>query len=284
MKQGDDQVLRRILEELRLAEFPWFPRLTQVLTDDAWEKLLKEAGLSPATYSTTRVLRRASGSQSADGLIQIPTESGHFTGTIELLPDDIQSRFASENYRYPSAGEIEKKGLVESVSRALELIEIVPSLYESANLLIRRVHLLKSKKAGYDVSFSDPNLPFSVFVSIPEKNESNESLRLAEAIVHEAMHLQLTLLDNVFPMAVCTTSTYYSPWKRVERNAVGLLHALYVFTVIDAWLKHLPTWASGYSASRRHEIANQIGEIRSFERAELTEVGRAIRRFLFAQH
>lgn len=284
MNLSHDRWNEAILATVLCPTDPWLPELTELLVHSGWQALGQQMGISPTTYSTTNVLRRESVVPNAGALMPIPIRGGKFFTSIEFLADDVQEHFESKNYWFPSDIEVAKAGLTETLSRALDLIALVPSLSASLSQLIRCVHLLQSNTEDCDVSFSDPGLPFSIFVSVPEKDSSNASLRLAEAVIHESMHLQLSLLEKIAPIALPSTSTYFSPWKRSNRNASGVLHALYVFTVVDAWLKHLPDSVVDYSSSRRDEIATQVAEIASFERAELTKVGDALRRYLFSQH
>ncbi len=241
-------------------------------------------GISQASYSTTRVMRRDPTSPSADVPAPIPIGGSKFYGAIEILAADVQAHFRSKDYRFPVARDVAENGLAEDLSRALELVALVPSLYSSVCQLIRCVHLLQSNAEDCDISFSDPGLPFSIFVSVPGRDSCSASFRLAEAIIHESMHLQLSLLERITPIAHSQTSKYYSPWKRSNRDASGVLHALYVFTAIAAWLERLPLSANNYSSVRRDEIVMQVAEITPFESAELTEVGDALRRYLFSQH
>lgn len=284
MHPSNDQWKEAILAAALCPTDPWLPELTELLVDSGWHALSQEMGISTATYSTTNVMRRASVVPSVGALMPIPIGSGKFPGSIEFLPDDVQERFGSKDYRFQNACEVADAGLTETLALALELIALVPSLQASSSQLIRSVHLLQSSADNCDISFSDPAVPFSIFVSIPRKDSRTASLRLAEAIIHEAMHLQLSLLERITPVAFGDTAKYYSPWKRSNRKASGVLHALYVFTVIDAWLKRLPSSADSYAQVRRSEIAEQIAEIEPFRRADLTEVGAALRLYLFSQH
>jgi HEXXH motif-containing protein len=49
------------------------------------------------------------------------------------------------------------------------------------------------------------------------------------------MHLQLSLLERCVPLITPADAGFQidSPWKRAEREAGGILHALYVFRVIE---------------------------------------------------
>jgi hypothetical protein len=279
----------KLLQEVILATVlcptePWLPELTEPVVDNGWRILMQELGISQATYSTTNVIRRASTVPTEGSLTSIPVRDNIFFGSLEILEEDVQGNFGSKEYRFLSSLEVTETGLAECFRSALELIALVPSLYASLRQLIKSVHVLQSCTENCDISFSDPAVPFSIFVSMPSKYSSAASLRLAEAIIHEAMHLQLSLVERITAIAFAGPPQHYSPWKQSKRNASGVLHALYVFTVIDSWLKQLPVSFEGYVSSRRGEIARQVAEIAPFEMAEVTEVGNALRKYLFSKH
>jgi HEXXH motif-containing protein len=284
MNSSDERLQKAILATLLCPTDPWLPELTELLVRSGWKALNEEIGILPATYSTTNVMRRDPTALATNMLRPIRINADKFHGCIEFLASDVQAYFESKDYRFPDTYEADDTRLVETLSSALESISLVPPLYAATSQLTRCVHLLQSKTENCDISFSDPRVPFSIFVSIPEKDSSNASLRIAEAVIHESMHLQLSLLERITPIALSQSPAYYSPWKQTNRNASGVMHALYVFTVIDAWLKRLPDYAHNYSIVRGREIAEQVAEIEPFECAELTNVGNALRRYLFSQH
>src|SRR5262249_38045337 len=105
--------------------------------------------------------------------------------------------------------------------------------------------------------------------------------RVAEGLLHEAMHLQLTLVEAVVPLTSDSASTYFSPWRNEHRTAQGVMHALYVFRVIDAFLAEIlmrdatPANWCRHASGRRAEIAGQMDDVRSFRAcADLTPDGR----------
>ena len=107
-----------------------------------------------------------------------------------------------------------------------------------------------------------------------------DALRVAESLVHEAMHLQLTLIERLLPLVEESDQTYFSPWKGTQRPPRGVLHALYVFRVLDSFFERLLVLSgwSGVSVEhvhrRRCEIAQQISEVKAFkDHPALTEVG-----------
>ncbi|MBR0553746.1 HEXXH motif domain-containing protein [Sphingomonadaceae bacterium LXI357] len=145
--------------------------------------------------------------------------------------------------------------------------------------LVRAIHVIEAPGPGYDISHSEPSIPFSIFVSVPV-GERHGTLRLAESLLHEALHLQLTLLERHVPMVLDTAATGYSPWQQSQRPLSGLLHGLYVFAAIDQWLALLdaaPSTSSEdriYLTRRRAEIAEEIADVATLADApSLTPTG-----------
>ncbi len=62
--------------------------------------------------------------------------------------------------------------------------------------LIKSIHLLKTENDYNDISFSDPNLPYTVFINLPDINLENWLERTVENLIHETMHLLLSLLEK----------------------------------------------------------------------------------------
>jgi HEXXH motif-containing protein len=128
---------------------------------------------------------------------------------------------------------------------------------------------------GYDVSHSDPELPFCIFISLPQPGEADAALRVAEAILHESMHLQLTMIELCVPLIARDLLGGYSPWKHEVRPVSGLLHGLYVFAVIhqicDLLLRARSEWER-YGRMRRTEIEKEVATLPAHPRG-LTSVG-----------
>lgn len=200
--------------------------------------------------------------------------------SIELLPHDGQRRYAPLDLklanRLPTADEC------ALLVRAIALLDVGAGLGEAVRALVRVIHLVEAKGLGFDCSHSDPELPFSIFVSIP-LGENDAELRLAESILHEAMHLQLTLVNVESPLVRCDDVTGFSPWQRRERPLLGLVHGLFVFRAIDQWLERLgpqhPSDGSipAYCHRRRTAIAAEIDMVRSIAGSSaLTPSGAAL--------
>ena len=148
----------------------------------------------------------------------------------------------------------------------MPLVGAAPGLRATVAAYLRSVHVLQPPGTEIDVSYSDPDVPFSVFLSIPGPGR-HAALRLAESLVHECMHLHLTLIEAVLPLVGNVRASTFSPWLRRPRPLRGVLHGLYVFSVIDAFLRVLEHGGSlrpdeaAFAARRRRQIAGEIGHI-----------------------
>lgn len=264
---------------------PWLPRLTADLADTAWRKLGGDLRLSPASYGTARVLRQDPGAIRRVAMsFDVPSPDVVESDAIpvELLPEDLAHRCAGPEVRFFEAEEFLEAGVSICVEEALEILCAVPTVLPTVCSLVRALHLIDTADDEIDVSFSEPGLPFSAFVSVPGPAAVAGALRVAEAILHEAMHLQLTLVEAIVPLVTPTERTYFSPWRREYRTAQGVLHALYVFRVVDAFLGAVSFEGPALAPSRRHArdrrttITRQVRQIRDFhECADLTAEGAA---------
>lgn len=205
---------------------------------------------------------------------------------FELLPLDGRRRYEAIglviSMHLPSADEI------ALVDEAIEQLLPAPGLIEAVDALVRSIHKLDSEGPGYDVSHSDPELPFSIFLNLPV-GETDAALRIAEALLHETMHLQLTLMERLRPLVADPAATTHSPWQGKARPLQGLIHGLFVFRAIDQWLATLQTAHSSvdghpYADRRRLEISDEIAEIENFTASPaLTPRGQRFARMLLAR-
>lgn len=240
---------------------PWFPELADELTASAWDRLSRDLGLTPECYGTTRVLVR---SRAAPRQIIASLETRQSgterksTISVETLTAECVTKYEKAGVSFYSANEVSNPTILNCLREAIDLIGGVLSLVDTVSSLVHSLHVIKPEDSQYDVSFSEPGVPFSIFVSVPKERIENDSLRVAEAVVHEAMHLQLTLIEYVLPLVAGMSKKYYSPWKRELRNAQGILHGLYVFGVINRFLREL---TPPRKAGERKHIRKRVTEI-----------------------
>lgn len=262
---------------------PWLPRLTSTLADIGWDALRRDVGLTAGTYGTARVLA---------GDIEAPRKFVSYLRVcqgrdedLEAIPIEVFSGEFSRPYEeggvhFYTAEEIIRTEALKCLEDAVGVLMLAPTLLNTIAALVKSLHVIRPESDDHDVSFSEPHIPFSIFVSAPRESSSAGALRVAEAIVHEAMHLQLTLIERCIPLVEPVGGKYFSPWRDEYRTSQGVLHALYVFSVIDAWLNGLaksdycPDAAAVYARERRAELSNQFEVINSFGSCpELTAVG-----------
>lgn len=205
---------------------------------------------------------------------------------FELLPKDGRWRYAAIGLaiapHLPGADEI------ALVDEAIGQLAPAPGLIDAVHALVRSIHKLESEGPGYDVSHSDPELPFSIFLTLPV-GETDAALRVAEAILHETMHLQLSLMERLRPLVADPAATTHSPWQGKARPLQGLIHGLFVFRAIDQWLAILqagdPTvQGHPYADRRRPEIADEIASVENFTASSaLTPRGQRFAKILLAR-
>ena len=245
---------------------PWLPGLAGLLVD--------AFPLSPAfeggrAYGTARwVLSDPTGPRDVAGEVAI----ARHCALVEILPEELAGRFG-----HLAPARTVGLAAMDTVSAAVALLGDVPSLAESTGSVVRALHVIHAE-AGYDTSHSEPTIPFSVFVSVPTPGENDAVIRVAESIVHEAMHLQLTLVEGVLPL-VAIDGEGFSPWQGRVRPVGGLLHGLYVFSVILRFMDlvaDLRPELSRKARQRRTEIVEEVASLGDFS-GHLTKHGKLLR-------
>lgn len=165
---------------------------------------------------------------------------------------------------------------------ALSWIARLPELVSIVHAIVRDIHLLEAGP-GYDVSHSEPRWRSSIFVSVPDREDEIGALRLAESIVHEAMHLHLTNREQQKRFVAPGGGTMRSPWRDELRPYQGVLHGLYVFSCLSCFFRSLLAEGAlgavgrAHAAQRSREIAEEVRSIDFVAFAEgLTGTGIAL--------
>jgi HEXXH motif-containing protein len=261
----------------------WLPELTDELARVGWDALGRDINLTINNYGTARVLS-VNTCAPQNIIAHLPTFPGaegvKSSICVEALPTDLTRQYCEAGVSFYIPDEITDTKVLSCLEDAINILNRVPTLMPTVATLVRVVHLIKPEDDDYDVSFSEPHIPFSIFISVPKKRVAIDALRVAEAILHEAMHLQLTLIELIVPLVNSTNGRYFSPWRREYRTAQGVIHALYVFQVIAQFLGRVlltykcPAEWGAYIQKRRGEISRQICEIEHFQDcSELTATG-----------
>lgn len=263
---------------------PWLPGLAAGLAERSWSDLYRDTGLTPSEYGTERVMARDRNAPRKIVSVISSALSDRDCGQgfqIEVLDRDTASPYEESGVKFYSEDEIKGENMAERIVEAVNILKSIPTLFRTVGDLVRSIHLIDAGDGDYDVSFSEPNIPFSIFVSVPRSYSQYGALRIAEAILHEAMHLQLTLIERVVTLINPSNTEYFSPWRREYRTAQGVLHALYVFRVIDCFFgevlnrKLIASKYFDYLHERKNEIASQANWIKEFSDCpELTDLGK----------
>ena len=85
-----------------------------------WQALGKEIGISPATYSSTNVMRHNHQAPDVNTVIPIQVRGGGSFASIEFLADEVAEHFSSTDYRFPTQCEVINAAIADLLSRAFE--------------------------------------------------------------------------------------------------------------------------------------------------------------------
>jgi hypothetical protein len=266
----------------------WFPELNEDLVSYGWQQLYGKYGLQAINYSTDAVLNGGTDNKpNKTAIVLKPSKKALLPINVYPMPDKIASMYADSGAKPYSTQILQTSTVLQCLQEALDILVEIPTVYETVSRLVGSLHILQPVDDDFDISYSLPNIPFSIFVSIPSKRMKNDTLRVAEAILHEAMHLQLSLIEQCVPMIIETNEKYFSPWKNEYRHPRGVFHALYVFCVIKQFFKllignNIPSSSIQYLKTRHNVISSQIEEIRDFNNClYLTVPGKALTNNLF---
>ena len=208
---------------------------------------------------------------------------------IELLPDWLAGGLRTAGLELASEENMNETEFQGALADALGLIAKVPPLFGTVAGLCRSLHVLISSGVDIDTSYSDPALPFSIFVSCPSPIETHRAERLAENIVHEALHLQLSLVETIKPLVVANQDEmrFFSPWKNEPRTVHGLLHGVYVFANLHYFWGQIAGNATNDSAFAERRIEEINGELDTVQHLlsnrALTPMGRRLATSLLAR-
>lgn len=198
---------------------------------------------------------------------------------IETLPEALAVRWETNGLRFATEAEMNDLKFPELLARSLGLVHMVDPLLGTVGALCRSLHILLPSDMGFDSSFSDPSLPYSAFVSCPLPVELNRVERLAESVVHEALHLQLSLVEAAEPLVIDPSAErlVWSPWRQEPRTVRGLLHSVYVFGNLRYFWnrirEHFPEY-SIFAKGRIEEIDGQLAAARDLvKNPTLTPMG-----------
>ena len=167
----------------------------------------------------------------------------------------------------PIRAQIERQGIVfapitdhgGALSAAQEAIGRCDELSRIVHDVVGMLHLLEAPP-GYDISHSEPQWLNRIFVSVPERSDGVGSLRLAEGVIHEAMHLELTLAEEAEPLVADHRRRMASPWRHEFRPVQGIVHGLFVFACLTSFFRLVGSTFNGAAAAH---VSGRLDQIRA---------------------
>jgi hypothetical protein len=261
----------------------WFENLGPLLVLPRWSELGERYGIDRANYGTARILEQnPQADRTIIGSLCKPVFDNGREIVVESLGSKFVDRYAEFGLKFYRSDEIGPE-LLSSLRRAIQLISRVQGAAVSVSAVLSVLHLLKPNSPNYDVSFSEPSVPFSIFVGVEQECRPNDDLRLAEGILHECMHLQLTLIEGQTALIASEKESHFSPWRQEPRPTRGVLHALYVFRVIQDFFVALMNSATLSEGQRRHaqrrydQINDDVIQVEDLSMSQdLTPMGHAV--------
>lgn len=273
MKQLKDELINFVTQPINL----WGSGLTALLINAVWEKTAYTAD----NYSTVNALFNAT-------KYNVPHERVNLCGAETVCLEHFSVGYLSSFYQEHDLtsiphGSITTLSALTKLEMAFTTLSYAPEACTDAALLVRRIQLLHTEDDEIDVSYSHPEIPFTIFVSLCRDNSGVADLRLAESILHEAMHLKLTLIEQHLPLIVpATTSTFFSPWREEQRPVRGVLHAIFVFKAVYDFYERLKTVLTeekclSYVSFRQSDILAEFTQVTGFPKsAGLTAYGASL--------
>lgn len=259
--------------------FPlWETTLTHQLIQHKWKELLAKELNSRLNYSTARVWLN-NPSLELDKRKEVVENNLY----IEMPSAQLQSFYGEHGLELLAEDEIEESRTLPKLNKAFSVLGLIEPAYDYVTELVQSIHILRQPDAEIDVSYSHPQIPFSIFVSVCDDDSMVSNLRVAESILHEAMHLKLTLIEAIVPLIKPDlVSLYYSPWRDEDRPVRGVLHGLFVFRAIYQFYEGLIAThklhdAASYLKGRNEQIGTEISSIKKFPQSPgLTEYGASL--------
>lgn len=253
------------------------PQLARSVARIGWRRL-QAAGIGRAEYSTERALTADAAVEKVE-LARLRQPLGSPI-TVERFAAGVPKRYADLGIAESCAPTARLREALNAGLRALSPVDAATGIVEA---LVRSVHCIEAIDSETDVSYSDPEVPFSIFIGVHAEPVANEGLRIAEAILHETMHLHLSLIEDVVPLVAGASERWSSPWRGTKRPTQGVLHGLFVFRAVSDFLAllrgraTLDPAASEYLKKRCRSIRDEIAETgRIVASDELTDAGRKL--------
>ena len=248
-----------------------------------WEEkdILENYGLTLQSYGTVRVITGDAKARRVWAL-KPPLVEG-FNFGVEDLPANLHYIATDQGTSLIDIADQKQAEVITLLRNVCETVAVIaPVLWQSIRYMLRSVHIINSPCSETDVSFSLPNLPNTIFTSLPKFDDEYAVARLIESIVHEVLHLQLALVERYCPIVQgeMATEYMYSPWRNSLRPESGIVHGLFVFSTLEKLWSGVNLvrfeGLSCFAEQRVEEIRKQICILNSRDFRTLTHFGKRL--------
>jgi len=222
------------IEKFLSQPFPlWETDLTADLVNDKFLSGINEGWIQPHFgYTTVNAYYKQDKGEYSNRK-KILSKAGYKIFLEEPSNELLGAFYQEHGLTVQTSAQLSENNYTSSINAAFDLMAGIPDCLESVANLVNTIQVLKSSDDEIDISYSHPDLPFSIFFSTSNDRSLVASCRVAESILHEAMHLKLTLIENIVPLVTeGSRMTFYSPWRDEPRPLRGVLHGMFVFTAI----------------------------------------------------
>ena len=247
----------RIRAALGTTSQRWYAGLAPSLAACAWADLAA-IGLDAENYGVVRVLE-ANPAASRHSAVLSGLDWGHPV-RLELFDENLQRHYQALNLRAPTSS-FSAAAFEADLADAMSLLDRVGQVGATVRALVWSITPLDVNGPDFDTGFSDPKVPFSIFIGAHAPEHHISPLRLAEGVLHEALHLQLSLIEAITQLVQGRDYQHQSPWQGRPRPTQGLLHGLYVFRTVQDFFRSLIELGS----LRPSDLAHAEERIRQIE-------------------
>jgi len=266
----------------------WDVDTTKLLVEHEWRALKEQFSWTVDDYSTAGYILQSPNITTSKTPITAWSNNNQIY--IEEPDNYALEKFYSENdLTLITENKLHSIHAVEKLNDALTLLSSTPGVIDCISQLVRVISIIEAPAPEIDVSYSHPKVPFSIFISVCDERNSVTSARVAESILHEAMHLRLSLIQktvNLFNKGEEDSIQYFAPWRQEKRPAAGVLHGIFVFrAMLDFFQLQLTNSKNGqvieHFKQRIEEITSQLVHVKNFhESPALNETGVKLARHL----
>ena len=256
---------------------PWLPGTETILIRYVEHNLLKPRGLLLENYGTARYIQQDH--RAPLNVMFSLARPRRLAIVVENIPFVYFAKYHNIGLYQRQWGQRDDDDVAHTILNAVSYFEACPSLLPIIETFLRCIHVIVPPSDPFDISYSDPDLPLSAFVSAPPKQAKHAALRVCESLLHECMHLQLSIVEQNISLVRHHKPTLRSPWRSDLRPPIGLLHGIYVFRAIlkfFEWLERTTKNAADleYIQKRQREIRPELKQAHLHLRAsDLTTFG-----------